>query len=143
MAEHQVYDCPENELGLLLHDFFKDPDIDEVIVDHPVDGPKVISREYYMELISAAAEKTHTEQEARQMREAFIMKLVFAEVRVIDVSEDNNFGTDTSGRKIENIGGMILIPSAQYPDGCDLLEKEVGCFYDEDGQRETIRLVTE
>ena len=143
-VQYPGYNCSEDDVDEMLHSLFKDEKTEQVVIVHPVDGEKTVTRVQYMEHINASARKvtgTHDEQIAMQTQ--FKQSLMFCDVRTIDVSEDQNFGTDTKGRPIENIGGMVLVPASQYPPGCALIEKEVGCFFDEEGKRKTIRLVTE
>ncbi len=143
-TQHPAYDCNESDLGEMLHDLFKDEQVEEVVICHPKDGQEIVTRAQYMEYIKASARKvTGTQDEQEKMQTQFKQSLIFCDVRTIDISEDQNFGTDTKGRPIENIGGMVLVPASQYPPGCALLEKEVGCFFDEEGKRKTIRLITE
>ena len=156
---HPAYDCPEGDLGLMLHDLFNDKIVQEVTIVHPVDGPKVVTRAEYLDMIKAASsvvresadekhspsenylEKKRLERVKTQMQIRFRTAMISAEVRYINLDGENDYGFDANGKKID-IDGLTFVPISDYLEGIDLVKNELGSFIDEKGVKASVRIAS-
>jgi len=146
-----VHNCEDKDLGELLHRLFTEqPEASEIEIQHPTDGAQVVTRaEFYKTLkdldkarkMSPADKMMKRKQLARlktRMQIEFRTQLVTAQVVEIDV-ENGSFGFDATGNKMP-VEGFTFVHTADYPDGTELIEDEIGSFVDESGENPPIRV---
>ena len=121
----------------------------EVEVVHPTEGIKIVTRETYKEMIeniirarnmSPAERLLETKRIKRRMEIRFRTAMITAEIRTVDIEDDEHFGLDTDGKEID-MAGMTFVKAPDYFKGIDLLPNEIGCFMDEAMARPPIRLL--
>ena len=143
----EIHHCDDENLGAMLHRLFSEGH-DEVEIQHPTEGVVVYTKEqFYSQLekfkkspSEAYLERKRLERVQIQKQIRFRTALIGADVRKVNMDTDK-FGYDSEGRKMD-IQGMAFNRIDDYLPGIDILPGEVGCFYDEHGQREAIRIVS-
>lgn len=151
----ELYGCDGDvELASLLAHLFRDPEVMEVEIQHPVDGTQVLTREHYDELCKQLADQRemspadrvqHNALERRQnIKNVDKLKrdIMGAAIHTVDVVNDSadTFGQDINGVELD-IDGMMFFQASKYPPGIDIKELELGCFMDAERKRSTIRVI--
>ena len=149
------YNCEDADLGAMLHRLFEEGN-EEVVIRHPTDGEKVITREEFYSHVNAIdkfkalspAEK-HMERkrigrklkaEKNKLQIKFRTAMIEAVTYVIDV-EEGGFGYDVDGNKFD-VDGMEFVSVEQYLPGINYKDNEIGAMVDETMERNPIRLVS-
>lgn len=152
MEESQTYNCDSDEaLDAMLHRLFIVEGHDEVVVNHPVDGEQVVTKEYYLELqsslikaksMSPADRLVETTRLKNQKQIRFLTAMIDAKVYVVNIDDETegSFGFDIDGNKMD-LEDVVFIPTHQYIDGIALKENEIGCFVSESLHKPPIRIV--
>lgn len=141
----------DEELAKMLYKFFVVEGHDEVVIQHPTDGEKIITREYYLELqenlkkaknMSPAERLVETTRLKNQKQIRFRTLMLEAKVYVVNIDDETegSFGFDVNGDKMD-IEDMDFVPTHQYIDGIELKENEIGCFISESLHKPPIRVV--
>ena len=139
----------DEELAKMLHQFFIVEGHDEVVIQHPTDGEKIVTKEYYLELqeslrkaknMSPAQRLIETKRLKNQKQIRFRTSMLEARVYVVDIEDDEAYGFDVDGNKMD-LEGVVFIPTHQYIDGIELKENELGCFVSESLHKPPIRIV--
>jgi len=150
MTETTTLACDNDEqLAETLHRLFVVEGHAEVVIQHPVDGERVVTKDNYEELIghlakardmSPAKRLKETARLKRKQQMKFRTAMITAKVFTVDFDDDDNFGYDVNGVKID-MEGMIFTPSGQYLKGIEVMENEIGAFVSEDQRKDPIRIV--
>ena len=148
----KVYNYDVSEVGIALKEAFSDPDVDEAVVIHPIDGRIVVTRKEFYDHVKRAnkalnmspsdklMERKRLERIAHQKRTKLRTAMITAKVHTCDMSDDENFGKDVDG-VVMDIEGMVFVGVDRYPEGIDLNENEVGAFIKEDFAKKPIRVL--
>ena len=150
MEEGKTYQSTDDELGALLHRLIVVEGHEEVEIQHPTEGLMVVTRDSYktmMESLDKAAkmspadrlEETKRLERKRQMQ--FRTALIDAKVYTVDIDDEDNFGFDINGDKID-MDGLIFTPTNTYPKGSKVILNEIGAFVDEMMIKPPIRILT-
>lgn len=149
----EIYDCDDENLGQLLQRLFAEGH-DEVEVQHPVDGPIVVTRKDFAKHIADMAKvakmspaerleaKKRIENIKHQKQIRFRTAMLAAPVKTVDIEDEGNFGMTVTGEMLD-IDGMIFIAAANYLPGIETVENELGAFIDESEQRQPVRIKQE
>jgi len=150
MEENQTYNCGSDEaLDAMLHRLFIVEGHEEVTVQHPTEGEQVMTRKYYLELqdslrkaksMSPAERLVETKRIKNKKQIRFRTSMIEAKVYVVDVEDDEAYGFDVDGNKMD-LEDVVFIPTHQYVDGIELKENELGCFVSESLHKPPIRVV--
>ncbi len=151
VTDDNVYDCNDKDLGAMLHRLLIVDNHDEVEVNHPVDGPVIVTKADYKKHIANArvkdmspADRVTENKRIRHIKSQkqirFRTKMITAPVHTVDTTDDVNFGKDIEGNQLD-IDGAIFISVADYPKDIELKENEIGSFIDEfDESKKPIRI---
>lgn len=122
---------------------------ESVEIIHPIEGSVVVTQKNYLKISKALDEvEGMTDEEKIDRAEKIAKKklqklrkwMKTAEVRFVDIADDENFGNDIAGDPIP-MEGLYFIAIEQYPDGVTHQDDEVGAFVDEYMQRKPIRII--
>ena len=150
MEENRIIDCTSEELGRTLYQLLFVEDNPEVEIIHPVDGPIIVTKESYEEMLtslkkamnmSPAQRIQETKRIARQKQIRFRTAMINADTRTVDIEDDENFGKDIEGKEI-GIEDMIFLATKDYLKGVEFKVNEIGAFVDETMRRPPIRILT-
>ena len=148
--EGEIHNCDDEELGAMLHRLLIVEGNEEVVIYHPTDGEEVVTREGYLKTLehlnraknmSPAERFTENKHLKNKKQIQFRTAMIEAKVYTVDVNNDEVFGVDIDGIKINIIDGMKFIPICQYLPGIDVIEKEIGAFVDESMRNAPIRIL--
>lgn len=149
MAGDQIHNCDEEELGAMLHRLLIVEGHTEVVIQHPTDGEQVVTKESFLEMqrhikrandMSPAERLVENKRLKMKKQMQFRTAMIEAEFYTVDLNDDENFGFDVDGNKLD-IDGLIFTPVDQYLPGIDIKEKEIGAFVDEAMAKPPIRIL--
>ena len=139
----------DEELSVQLHRLLIVEGHESVDVLHPTEGMKTVTKDDYLKISAALDEVDAMTDEEKTARADKIAKknlqklrkwMKTAEIRFVDISDDDNFGLDIAGDPIP-MDGLAFTPIEQYPPGVTYQDDEVGAFIDEYMQRKPIRII--
>ena len=67
-------------------------------------------------------------------------QMITAKTHTVDTEDDENFGIDVDGEKID-MDGLTFLPVDNYLKGTELHPGEIGCFTDEKGIKPPVRIL--
>jgi len=150
-ADQQNHCSDDEELAVMLHKLFVVEGHEEVVIQHPEDGERVVTKKEYLELqdnLNKARNMSPAERivESKRIRnikqKQFRDAMLIAECYVIDLDDEDSFGLDINGTKID-IEGMDFVPVKDYISGIEKKENEIGCYASESLHKPPVRLLTE
>jgi len=146
--DSNVYHSNDEDLHSMMQRLF-DEGNESIEVQHP-DGVRIITRQQFADM-KATLERNKKASPAKKFKmrkqiDRLITQkqirhrtaMITAKVHVIDV-ENGKFGCDIDGNDLD-VAGMVFTPTDSYLDGVELVENEVGCFIDEDGNKAPVRV---
>jgi hypothetical protein len=139
----------DEELSVQLHRLLITEGHESVDVLHPVEGMKTVTKDDYLAISAALDEVDAMSDEEKTERADKIAKknlqqlrkwMKHAEVRFVDIADEEHFGLDIAGDPIP-MEGLTFTSVEQYPNGVTHQDDEVGAFIDEHCQRKPIRII--
>jgi len=148
-TQQNIYSTDDAGLFDLLKGLF-DEGHDEVIVQHPTEGQRVITREQYIDMYpelklaklppgKRVVEQARIERLKRKEQALFVFSMKSAEAITIDPDSDQGI-TDVDGNEID-ISDMEFCPIHNYPKGITVLDNELGAMVHPEQTKGPIRLI--
>ena len=148
--QDNVYNCDDENLGQMLARLFSEGH-DSVEIQHPVDGPIIITRAEFLAHVSrmdkvlkmSPADRIVANKKIKNQKKSAMIKLGWAlcsvEIETIDADDDTTFAKDIDGKELD-IDGMTFIAVQAYPANVEPVKQELGAFVDEKGKRPPVRI---
>ena len=132
----------DDELSKQLYQLLVVEGMPEVEIYHPVEGKIIVTRETYDDIVKALenvrnmspAERLQEKNKYNRKKAAAMSKaLSAAGFRVVDITDEEGFGSDVEGNEID-MDGMYFMPISQYPKDIEYTSDEVGAFIEQNEQ---------
>ena len=139
----------DEELAAMLHKFFVVEGHDEVIIQHPQDGERLITKDEYFNLqkhLKAASDMSPADRmvESKRLKNKkqiqFRTAMIEAKHYTVDLDDEDSFGYDVNGVKVD-IEGMDFVPVDQYLKGIKAVENELGAYVSESMHKPPVRIL--